>query len=151
MSVKVAGGEAVLELPKAVYDRSAAEVAATVLAARAEAFLEPDGSDLRITLKPLRAATNQDLERLAGEFLNEMLNQQYRAVVSRFNAKATQSVVTQALYAARPRPARRDPERDPKYAAEVAALMRDAEKEIRDTMPKKIAPQGAPIPPEAGR
>ena len=133
-----------------VYGREALLIAAQVLSSRAEAFLSEDKASYELTLKAKRKTDAAGLEALAGEFLNELLNQEYRFVVGRFNQKITSLVVTQALLAARggeEAPKAPAGESDPAFQAAVAEMMSAAEEEIRRTMPKRIPPQGTPLPP----
>ena len=138
-------------IPRKIYSREALEIAAQIFAPRAEVYLDESASAFALTLKSKRGEPSKaDLETLAGEFLNELLNQDYRFLVGRFNQKISSLVVTQALLAARggEKPAETPAaERTPEFEAEVARLMDEAREEISRTMPRKIAPQGLPLPP----
>ena len=140
-----------LALPKKQYSVDAARIAAYVFDSRAAASLTDAGATLRLTLTAKKkSAVREDLERLGGEFLNELLNQEYRFVVGRFNRKISDLTVTQVLFCAgggENPPGPRVEESTPEFRADVEALMAEARAEIARTMPKKIAPQGNPLPP----
>ena len=146
-----------LTLASPMYSRDAIEIAAQVFSSRAEVFLGESGKTLDVTLRSKRKTVqNCELEALGGEFLNELLNQEYRMIVGKFNRKISSLIITQALFSARGGenpPARPAGEDTPEFKAEVAKLLRDTQPEIRKTMPKKLPPQGTPLPPvkeEAG-
>jgi hypothetical protein len=111
-----------------------------------------DSKEYDIVLTAKRKGSAELLTQLAGTFLNELLNQEYRFVVGRFNQKISGLIVTRALLAARggekpmETPAE---EKTPEFARETERLMREAEAEMLRTMPKKLPPQGLPLPPEA--
>lgn len=141
------------EVPRAVYSDDALRIANTVFASRAEVYLTKSRSLFALTLKSRRTrASAAELTALGGDFLNELLNQEYRFLVGRFNGKISRLISTQALYAARgaaetiPPPAA---EASAQFKAESAELLRQAEEEVSRTMPKKIPSQGAPLPPAA--
>jgi len=145
------------DLPKSAYSRESVEIAAHVFASRADVLLAESSKELSLTLRAKRKGLDRaGCEALAGEFVNELLNQEYRRVVGRFNQKITSVVVTQTLLAARggEKPAEApEAEKTPEFQAAVEKLMEDARLEISRTMPKKISPQGTPLPPvqeEAG-
>ena len=145
------GGRSVsLAAPRAIYSEDAVRIAAQVFAGRAEVYREPSRSEHRLTLVAKRGLDARALEALGGEFLNELLNQEYRFLVARFNRKIADLIVTQTLLAARggerPAPPPADP---PELLAEAERLMAAAREEARRTMPTRIPPQGQPIPPEA--
>ena len=136
---------------KKLYSKEGLQIAAHIFDSRAEVLLADDGGYLELTLRSKRKAPAQDeLERLAGEFLNELLNQEYRFIVGRFNQKVAGLIVTQAMFSARGGEAPAQPapeEQTPEFKAEVEKLMREAEGEVRRTMPKKLPPQGTVLPP----
>ena len=140
------------ELPKAVYSKDSLSIAAQVLGKRADVLLSQSAKNFELTLKAVRKNLDEtQLRDLAGEFANEMLNQEYRLFVSRFNSKISNLIVTQTLFCARggEKPPGTPPEEQtPQFKAEVKKLMAEADEEIKRTMPPKIAPQGNPIPPE---
>lgn len=136
-------------LPKSLYSLDALRIAGVVFASRAEVYHEETKAEHRLTLESRRRDSGPaELEALAGDFHNELLNQEYRFLVARFNRKIADLIVTQTLLAARggenpPAP----PAETPEFRAEADRLMAEAAEEIRRTMPRKIAPQGSPIPP----
>jgi His-Xaa-Ser system protein HxsD len=133
------------------YSLDSARIAAHVFSARAEVFFEEAKGALELTLQAKRkSAGAAELDALAGEFLNEMLNQEYRFLVSRFNERIASLTITQSLFAARggenpPGPAAG--EASPEFQAAVAAMLAEAQEEISRTMPKRLPPQGTPLPP----
>jgi His-Xaa-Ser system protein HxsD len=134
-----------------VYSRDAAAIAAQILAKNVNVYLDESKTKLDLTLEAKRKDLKKaDLENLAGEFLNEMLNQEYRFVVGRFNQKIANLIVTQSLLAARggEEPKKAPEPETPEFKAEVARLIKEAQDEIKRTMPKKLPPQGNPLPPE---
>lgn len=136
--------------PKPLYSKQAVLIAAQIFGPRADVLLAETRLAFQLTLRAKRAAAAADLEALGGEFLNELLNQEYRFVVGRLNQKISSLIVTQTLFAARGGenpPGEPAEEKTPEFQREVAELVRRAEEEIARTMPKKIAPQGQPLPP----
>ncbi len=139
------------ELPKKMYSKDAVQIAAHVFDSRARVLLAEEKGSYSLALETKRkTATEDDLKALGGEFVNELLNQEYRFIVGKFNQKISGLIVTQAMFAARggenpPGPS--PEEQTPEFKAEVAKLMKQAADEIKRTMPKKIAPQGTVLPP----
>lgn len=151
MSVDRAERSVRFAVPRAVYSDDAVRIAAHVFANRAETYAEESKAAFDLTLVSKKAGLDDSsLEALAGEFLNELLNQEYRFVVARFNRKVADVVTAQTLLSARggenpPAP----PAETPELKAETQRLMREAADEIERTMPKKIAAPGPLYPPEA--
>ena len=139
------------EVPKKIYTMDALRIAAQILAPKIDVYLDESKTDYEVTLQAKRRdAGEAQLTALAGEFGNELLNQEYRFIVGRFNAKISSLIVTQALMAARggETPAGLPVEEQmPEFKAKIAALVKNAEAEVARTMPKKIADQGNPLPP----
>ena len=131
----------------AIYGEDVLRLAAHVFERSAEAYAEKTRGGVEVTLSA-KAKTDADgLEKLGREFLNELLNQRYRRIVGEANKELAALLVTQALFSARggenrPAPAPLTPEQE----KEAARLMAEAQAEIDRTMPKRIAPQGRPIP-----
>ena len=143
--------EVSFDVPKKIYSMDAVRIAAQVLSTKIDTYLDESKTDYEVTLKAKRKdAGAEQLSALAGEFGNELLNQEYRFVVGRFNSKISSLIVTQALMAARGGekgtsvPAE---EKTPEFKAKVAELMKNAEAEVSRTMPRKIPHQGTPMPP----
>jgi len=140
-----------LRVPKKIYSDDAVRIAAHVFSNRAETYAESSRAEHALTLVAKRQdADAAVLEALGGEFLNELLNQEYRFVVARFNRKVADVIAAQTLLAARggenpPAP----PAETPELKAETERLMQAAAAEIARTMPKKISPPGPLYPPEA--
>lgn len=143
--------EAALSLSSAVYSDEAVRIAAAVFDSRCEVYHEEKKGGFALTLAARRKDLDEKaLEALAGDFLNELLNQEYRFLVGRFNRRVADLVVTQALLSARggenpPETAKGEDE--PAFKAEVARLMAEAAAEIEKTMPKRLPPQKGPILP----
>ena len=139
------------EIPKKIYTMDALRIAAQILAPKIDVYLDESKTDFEVTLKAKRRdAGEAQLTALAGEFGNELLNQEYRFIVGRFNSKISSLIVTQALMAARGGETPAAPpveEQMPEFKAKVAAMVKNAEAEVARTMPKKIAHQGNPLPP----
>ena len=146
---KLEENEVSLNLHPEIYGEDSLRVAAQVISNRAEAFVEEGPRGARtVTLVPRRPAKKEeDLDRLGGEFLNEALNQEYRKLVGGLNKNLSAMLVTQALYSAR---GGESPPSAPKLTAEqekeVEKLLAETREEIKRTMPKRIPPQGTPIP-----
>lgn len=140
-----------LELAKKIYSKDSLLIAAQVLSSKVNVYLEETKSAYKVTLEAKRKdADAAKMRALAGEFGNELLNQEYRFLVGRFNAKISSLIVTQTLMAARggetPAPAPAG-ESTPEFKEMVLALMRNAQAEVARTMPPKIPHQGTPLPP----
>ena len=93
MKKKQDGKEIVLET--AVYSKEAVELAAYVFAGRCAVEISAGPGVSRA-----RLAGAADLERLAGEFANEALNQQCRIDLAKKNSKLAGMIVTKALLSA---------------------------------------------------
>lgn len=137
-------------VPKKTYSDDAVRIAAHVFSNRAETYAADSKAAHELTLVAKRTDLDDAaLEALGGEFVNELLNQEYRFVVARFNRKVADVIAAQTLLAARggenpPAP----PAETPELKAETARLMKAAAEEIERTMPKKIASPGPLYPPE---
>ncbi len=143
--------EVSFSVPEKVYSEDALRIAAAVFESKCEPSAGSDKGRHDITLKARKPLDAEGLKALAGEFVNELLNQEYRFVVARANRKVADLIAAQTLLAARGGenpPAAPEGEKDPAFQAEVKKLLSEASEEIRRTMPKRIAPQGSPIPPE---
>jgi|GEM_PF-1211720 len=149
IAVDVAERRVSLRAPRKLYSEDAVRIAAHVFDGRAEVYHEAGAREHELTLVARRKDLDAGaLEALGGEFLNELLNQEYRFVVARFNRRIADRIVAQALLSARggDKPPKA-PADTPELKAETKRLMAEAADEIRRTMPKKIAPQGAPMRP----
>ncbi|MCR4295178.1 MAG: hypothetical protein NUW21_06560 [Elusimicrobia bacterium] len=140
-----------LKLSKKIYSKGALLIAAQVLSNKVNAYLEESKSDYTVTIEAKRRDVDAaQLAALAGEFGNELLNQEYRFLVGRFNAKISSLIVTQTLMAARggESPAAAPAEEStPAFKKLVADMVRNAEAEVARTMPRKISDQGTVLPP----
>lgn len=77
-----------------IYSGEAVKLAAFIFAARAEVKTGRAGKRLRVTLRA------EDVQKAAGEFLNEVLNQQCRMDLAAKNSKIASIIVTKALLSA---------------------------------------------------
>jgi len=140
-----------IELAKKIYSKDSLLIAAQVLSSKLNVYLEESKSAYTVTIEAKRKdVVPAQLAALAGEFGNELLNQEYRFIVGRFNSKISSLIVTQTLMAARGGEAPAAPpagEATPEFKKLVAELVRNAEAEVARTMPKKIADQGTVLPP----
>lgn len=103
-----------LRLPKSVYSRTALEISAAAFSKRAEVYVGETKSEWNLEIKSRRKKpTEAQLAALEGDFLNELLSQEYRFLVSALNKDLASLQATQALLAAkggdsRPAPAKED-------------------------------------------
>jgi hypothetical protein len=88
--------EKTLRLDAGLYSPEAARAAAAAFAGRAEVFLLEEDGAASVTLRS-RSADAADLGRLAGEFLNEALNQDLRLSTVRKNARLLGMLVAASL------------------------------------------------------
>ncbi len=139
------------DVPKKIYSMDAVRIAAQILSSKLDTYLNESKSAYEVTLKAKRTdAGAEQLSALAGEFGNELLNQEYRFIVGRFNTKISSLIVTQTLMAARGGETPAAPpagESTPEFKQMVADLMKNAEAEVLRTMPKKIPPQRPAMTP----
>ncbi len=147
IKVDIKERRAIVRAPRRLYSEDAVRIAAHVFESQAEIYHDQTGSEHVLTLVARRKDWEDlRLEALGGEFLNELLNQEQRMRVARFNRRISERIVAQALLAARggenPAPRQED---SPELRAEAARLMAAAADEIRRTMPARIAPQGPPM------
>jgi His-Xaa-Ser system protein HxsD len=140
-----------LVLTKKIYSKDSLLIAAQVLSSKLNVYLDETKSSYEVTLEAKRKdADAAVLAALAGEFGNELLNQEYRFIVGRFNSKISSLIITQTLMSARGGETPAAPpagESTPEFKTLVANLMKNAEAEVARTMPKKIPHQGNPLPP----
>lgn len=150
LSIDRAERSVTFKVPRALYSDDAVRIAAHVFASRVDAYHEAGKAAHELTLVAKRKdAGEAELRAAAGDFLNELLNQEYRFVVARFNRRIADLIVTQTLLAARggESPAAA-PAETPEFQAEAARLVAEAKEEAKRTMPKRIPSQGIPFPPE---
>jgi His-Xaa-Ser system protein HxsD len=140
-----------LSLTKKIYSKDSLLIAAQVLSSKINVYLDESKTAYTVTIEAKRKDVDAaKLAALAGEFGNELLNQEYRFIVGRFNSKISSLIVTQTLMAARggETPAAAPAEEStPEFKKLVADLVKNAQAEVARTMPKKIPHQGTPLPP----
>lgn len=136
-------------VPKKIYSDDAVRIAAHVFSNRLETYVEESKTAHELTLVAKRKDLDEAaLEALAGEFANELLNQEYRFVVARFNRKVADVIAAQTLLAARGGETPPVPPADTaEVKAELERLLNTAREEIKATMPKKLPAQGPLYPP----
>lgn len=121
-----------LRLPKSVYSKTALEISVAAFAKRAEVYVGETKSEWDLELVPLRKkATEAQLTALAGDFLNELLGQEYRFLVSAANKDVASLQAAQALWSAaggekRPAP----PKEDAAFKKAASALLKAAREEF---------------------
>lgn len=82
------------DIPKKIYSMDALRIAAQTLSSKIDVYLTESKTDFEVTLKAKRRdAGEPQLEALAGEFGNELLNQEYRFIVGRFNQKISSLII----------------------------------------------------------
>lgn len=121
--------EAVVTLDSKVYRREAVRSAAVVFSDKAKFFVEREGKgSIEVALRARKEASPAELRELAGEFLNEALNQDLRLTLARENAGILKLITAQTLYAARgaERPPSLDAETENKLQEEGDRLLAEA-------------------------
>lgn len=121
-----------LKLPKAVYSRTALEISAAAFAKRAEVYVGETKGEWDLEFKARRKnPTAAQLSALAGDFLNELLGQEYRFLVSAANKDVASRQATQALLAASGADARpAAPKEGAAFKKAAAALLKEADAEF---------------------
>ncbi|HXS99707.1 MAG TPA: hypothetical protein VN915_03465 [Elusimicrobiota bacterium] len=137
--VDARAGTVSFKASRAFYSRQSAAIAAHVFESKARVSLAETPRSFELELKARRKGTPAaELEALAGEFLNELLNQEYRLVVGGANKRIADLIVTQALFCAGGAGADgaaraagiRARESAPEFRAEVDRLMAEARAEL---------------------
>lgn len=91
--------EVVFKLSQKVYSLDAILGASYLFIDRAYVFLDYDGNENFIVhLKGKKKLSKMDMERLSGEFQNELLNQTLRVKLSKKNQKIREYIIQHALY-----------------------------------------------------
>lgn len=89
---------------ESVYPIDAVYGAAYVFVDRCHVFLDRAGERaVRVQLRPREAVSGAELEALAGEFANELLNQVVRLRVAESTARVREAYLARAFFADQPR------------------------------------------------
>ena len=90
--MKIVKGSVVFKLGKPLYGAEGLAAGALALGTRAQVSVDETKTAFLIEIVPAGALTPAQLTALAGEFLNEALNYEYRQRVVRENSPLTQAV-----------------------------------------------------------
>lgn len=102
LKIKPKSREAAITLDKRLYRRESVDLAAAAFSGKAEFFIDDEDENfLKLTLQAIHGDSPARLRELAGEFLNEALNQDLRIELARENAPIIKLLTTQVLFAAR--------------------------------------------------
>ena len=120
-------------LSKKIYHREAVTLAAAVFARKAEFLVgRESSSSIVISLRAKDGISPAELRGLAGEFLNETLNQDLRLDLAKENARIIQLLVAQTLASARGNTASTvDVHAEKKLSEEAERLMDEAGCKVR--------------------
>jgi hypothetical protein len=84
--MKIVKGSVVVKLGKPLYGAEGLAEGALALGTRAQVFVDESKTSFSIEIKPAAKLTPDALLALGGEFLNEILNHEYRQRVIQANA-----------------------------------------------------------------
>lgn len=102
LRLKPKSREAAISLDKRLYGRESVDLAAAAFSKEAEFFIDDeDDGCLKLTLQAIQGDCPTRLRALAGEFLNEVLNQDLRMDLARQNAPIIKLLTAQVLLSAR--------------------------------------------------
>ncbi len=90
----------VFHLNPKFYPLESVYCASYIFLDRAYLFLEDEKGQIKVTFKSKRKTGFKELENLAGEFQNELLNCVLRNQISKSNSKLREYIVTRALVSA---------------------------------------------------
>lgn len=90
--MKIFKGTVVIKLGKPLYGAEALAAGALALGVRAQVFVDETKAAFAVEIVPAVASTPAQLLALGGEFLNEVLNHEYRQRVVHANAPLTRAV-----------------------------------------------------------
>lgn len=100
---KVKNKEIEFKINTKIYSLTAIYQAAYLFLDKVYVFLDGDPQkEIKVIMKAKQTLTKKDLENIASEFYNELLNQLLREKISQTNAKIREYIVAQALYSAVP-------------------------------------------------
>jgi len=104
-----------ISLDPAIYPLEAIYGAAYVFIGRAYLFLERNADkDIVVNIKGKQNLTEDQMQALKGEFLNELLNCALRNTISKRNQKIREEIVTTALTTSFCNPRKKEPAPDKK-------------------------------------
>lgn len=129
--MKLVKGRVVLSLGRPPYGSEALAAGALALGARARVFVTETKAAFAVEIEPAKALPPAKARALAGEFLNEALNHEYRQRVVAFHAPLTQAALAPLLAkgfpAVPPDPLEElEPQVKADRARELAELLREA-------------------------
>ncbi len=87
----------IITLDKKIYPLEVIYGASYIFIDRAYLFLDKRGKNVEVVFKPKEEMSKKQLENLAGEFMNELLNCVLRVNLSQENKKIRQHIVERAL------------------------------------------------------
>ncbi len=90
--MRVVKGAVAFKLDRPLYGAEALAAGALALGTRAQVFVDETKTAFSVEIRPASALPAAALLALAGEFLNEALNHEYRQRVVQANAPLTQAV-----------------------------------------------------------
>ena len=90
--MKASKGAVLLKLGKPLYGAESLAAGALALGARAQVYVDETKAAFAVEIRPAGKASPAELFSLGGEFLDEILNHEYRQRVVRASAPLTQAV-----------------------------------------------------------
>ncbi len=91
------------EIDRKIYPMELIFGAGFIFIDRCYVYLDRNGSDkIKVTLKGKPGTGDEEVERLVGEFNNELLNQALRKKINQANKRVREYIVSRALFSAEP-------------------------------------------------
>lgn len=101
MKKKIKNNSLVLKINTKIYSPEAIYKTCYIFIDRAYLFLDGDPKrEIEVKIKGQKKLRKIELEKIAGEFMNELLNNSLRMKLSRENAKIRERIIGQALFSA---------------------------------------------------
>ena len=95
---KLDGGKLILALIKEIYQKYAIMAAAYKITGLCTALIRPSGEgEVEVIFEPKENGIIQDLEKIASEFCNDLLDQQIRLDLEKRNGKIRELIVKHAF------------------------------------------------------